>query len=247
VAAVDHERPAMAVKFARQLKDTVDAVSRDGRRDLRFALYMIADILLEAFDSDPQSVAFDRRTVSDAVAIARAAAHVVDACGIIESSLFDARAAGGFAELALPVARNSDALGEFFERCVRSAGERAPVVYMIWEAAPQRYLYVGRTERAGEPPAQRPDARGALFSALQQGSVITVMTPSPAAAIAASDVETALLGVLDRCNALPALNGRPDRVVGALGTAYLTAIGGLLCELAAKLQVPVERYREVIG
>jgi hypothetical protein len=237
----------MAVQFARQLKNTVDTVSRDGRRDLRFALDMIADIMLEDFDPDLQSIALDRRTAADAVAIARRAAQVVDACCIIESSLFRARGAGGFTELALPVARDGDALGEFFERCVRSAGERAPVVYMIWQRDPQRYLYVGRAERAGERQAQRPDVRGALFSALHQGSVITVMTPSPVAAIAASDLETALLAVLDRGNALPVLNARPDGVVGALGTAYLAEIGRLLCELSAKLEGPEERYRKVIG
>jgi hypothetical protein len=237
----------MAVEFARQLKDTVDVAGHDGRSELRFALYLIADVLLETFDGDLQSVVLDRRTASDAIAIARAAAHVVDACCIIESSLFGAHATRCFTELSLPIARDSAALGEFFERRVRSAGERAPVVYMIWQRDPLRYLYVGRTERAGEPPTPRPDARGALFSALQQGSVITVMTPSPAAAIAASDLETALLAVLDRRNALPALNARPDSVVSAPGTAYLTAIGQLLCELAAKLQAPVKRYREVIG
>jgi hypothetical protein len=237
----------MAVEFARQLKDTVDTVSRDGRRDLRFALDMIADIMLEAFDSDPRSVALDH-TASDAVAIARAAAQVVDACCIIESSLFGARSAGCFTELALPLTRSKGVLGEFFEQCLRSAGERAPLVYLVWQRDPQRYLYVGRTpDRAGEPPIQRLDARGALLGALQQGSVITVMTPSPAAAIAASDVETALLAVLDRGNALPALNASPDRVRGEFGTAYLAALGRLLCELASKFQAPAERHRKVVG
>jgi hypothetical protein len=238
----------MAVEFARQLKDTVDAVSRDGRRDLRFALYMIADIMMEAFDSAPQSVALDRRTASDAVAIARAAAQVVDACCIIESSLLGARGAGCFTELALPIARDGDALGRFFEQCVRTAGARAPVVYMIWQRDPLRYLYVGRTpERTGEPPAPRPEARGVLFSALQQGSVITVMMPSPAGAFAASDIEAALLAVLDRSNALPGLNARPERVLGAPGTAYLGSIGRLLRELASKFQASTERHRSVIG
>lgn len=238
----------MAVQFARQLKDTVDAVSHDGRRDLRFALDMIADIMLEAFDPDLQSVVIDRGTTSDAVAIARAAARVVDACQVIESSLFGARAAGCFTELALPPDRSSRALGDFFERHVRSAGGRGPVFYMIWQCEPVRYLYLGRTSvHTGEVQPRGLDARAVLYKALQQGSLMTLMLPSPSSATAASDLEAALLAVLDRHKALPGFNARPDNAVGTLGAAYLAAIGELLCELASKLQVPAERYRGVIG
>ena len=229
----------MAVQFARQLRDIVDAASRDGRTELRFALHMIADILVETFDSDLRSVVIDRRSATDAMAIARAAAEVVDACHLIEASLFGARSERCFEDISLPIGRSYDTLADFVERRLRG-----PAIYMIWQREPQRLIYAGHV---GGAQAQTEEARGALFGALQQGSVVTLMTPSPATTVAAGDLETALLVVLDRKNAFPALNVRSDGVRGALGTAFLATIGQLLGELASNLRAPAGSYRKLIG
>jgi hypothetical protein len=233
----------MAVQFARQLRDIVDAASRDSRVQLRFALHMIGDILVETFESDLQSIAIDRRGAADAMAIARGAAEIVDACQMIESALFAAPSERCFEEIALPIGRGHDTLADFVDRYLSSLW--TPAVYMIWQRDPERYLHVGSVQT--QPPAER----GALLGALHEGSIITVMTPSPASAVAAGDLEAALLAVLDSRKRLPVLNVRPegvdDRVRGALGTAFLTAIGQLLCELAARFPAPVERYRGLIG
>jgi hypothetical protein len=81
----------MAVEFARKLKDIIDVAARDSRAELRFALHMIADIILETFDSDLQSLDIDCRTTLDVMQIAHDAAHthfLEQLCRAMESRPF---------------------------------------------------------------------------------------------------------------------------------------------------------------
>src|ERR1700704_2127002 len=109
----------MAVEFARKLKGIVDSAVHDGRAEFRFALGMVADVILEAFDSDLHAAAIDCRSVSEAMEIARAAARVVDAGHLIESCLFGVHGERCFRELELPRNRSRDALSSFLDQSVR--------------------------------------------------------------------------------------------------------------------------------
>lgn len=225
----------MAVEFPRKLKNIVDSAIHDSRAELRFALGMVADVIVEAFDSDLQATAVDRRSVSEAMEIARAAARIVDAGHLIESCLFGGRGERCFRELELPHNRNPDVLSSFLERGVRRAVENYPFVYVVWQCNPERYLHIGNGQY--EPGAARclDLATPGLLAALQQGSLMTLLVPAPMTTTAAVDIEAAIRSVLDCQKAPFDLAADPARVPGAPGAAHLAELGRLLGELAAKL------------
>src|SRR5687767_15581713 len=98
----------MAVEFARKLKDILDIAVRDSRAELRFALHMIADIILETFDSELQSPKIDRRTTLDVMQLAHGAAYTIDACWLIESAVLSSAAGRSVREIELPRDRSTD-------------------------------------------------------------------------------------------------------------------------------------------
>src|ERR1043165_926368 len=51
----------MAVELARQLKEIRDAALCSSRAELRFAFSMVADVLVDTFDSENQALRIDRR------------------------------------------------------------------------------------------------------------------------------------------------------------------------------------------
>jgi hypothetical protein len=118
-------------------------------------------------------------------------------------------------------------------------------VYAIWSRDSERYLYVGKS--LDSERGLRLDGRGKLFSALQQGSLITVMNPSPTSATTASDVEAAIVSVLDRQRLLSERAARSAQAPRALGAAQLAEIGRLLLELASRFQAPVQRISDARG
>lgn len=235
----------MAVEFARQLKDIRDAAQCSSRSELRFAFSMVADVLVDTFDSDGHPLRIDRRGAFEALEIARSAAEVIDACQVIETCLFAGRAEDCFEEFELPRNRSHEAIAGFLQYDIRSSVVENPFVYAVWSRDPERYLYVGKTED-GEHGI-RLDGRGKLFSALQQGSLITLMNPSPATATTASDVEAAIVSVLDRQKLLSDRAVKSDKVPRALGAAQLAEIGRLLLELASRFQAPVQRMSDIAG
>jgi hypothetical protein len=235
----------MAVEFERQLKDIRDAAQCSSRGELRFAFSMVADVLVDTFDSDGHALRIDRRSAFEALEIARGAAEVIDACQVIETCLFAGHAEDRFEEFELPRNRSHEAIARFLQYDIRSSVVESPFVYAVWSRDPERYLYIGKTED-GEHGI-RLDGRGKLFSALQQGSLITLMNPSPASATTAGDVEAAIVSVLDRQKLLADRAVKSDQVPRALGAAQLAEIGRLLLELASRFQGPVPRMSDIAG
>jgi hypothetical protein len=227
----------MAVEFARQLRDIRDAAQCSSHAELRFAFSMVADVLVDTFDSGGHPLRIDRRGAFEALEIARSAAEVIDACQVIEACLFAGRAEDCFEEFELPRNSSHEAIARFLQYDIRSSVVQSPFVYAVWSRDPERYLYVGRTDD-GEHWIQL-DGRGRLFSALQQGSLITLMNPSPASATTASDVEAAIVSVLDRQKLLSDRAVMSEKAPRALGAAQLAEIGRLLLELASRFQAPV--------
>ena len=230
----------MAVEFARKLKDIIDVAARDSRAELRFALHMIADIILETFDSDLQSLDIDCRTTLDVMQIAHDAAHTIDACSVVETAVLAGSAERCVKELALPVDRSHDALARFLEQLCR-AMESRPFVHVVWRD-PAEILHVG--SRRGD------DARWpspTLLGALHHGSHIALLIPPPNAAATVSDVEAALVSVLGRRTALGDRERAPARVPRAVGAAHLAEIGRLLGELASKFRAPAAAIPELPG
>ena len=62
-----------------------------------------------------------------------------------------------------------------------------------------------------------------------------------------SQVEAAIVSVLDRQKLLSDRTGVPEKVARALGAAQLAEIGRLLLELASRFQAPVQRTSDVVG
>jgi hypothetical protein len=238
---------AMAAEFSRRLKELVDGAMHDSREELRFALGMFADILLCPFDSNPQPVSSARRSASEVMEIVRAAAEVVNACHLLESRLFSAPAAYRIEDFEIPRPRSHDErsrhdeLSRFLDQNIREAIGESPFVYVVWSSNPEHYLHVGKSlDGSGGARALELNVHGELFSALQQGSWMTLLTPRPANQAGAIDVEAAILWVLDSRRALPELCVKSEDVPGAPGAAYLAEIGCLLGELASKFQAPFQ-------
>lgn len=74
------------------------------------------------------------------------------------------------------------------------------------------------------------------MAALQEGTLLTVLFPTPVSATVALDVEAALLTILDDQVGPPQFNGKPERVPGALGSENLAHVGQLLATLAAQFE-----------
>lgn len=196
--------------------------------------------MLETFDSDPQSPDIDCRTTLDVVQIAHDAAHMIDACSLLESILSGATDRV-VKELELPADRSHAALARFLDQLWRGMESR-PFVHVVWRRHPEEILHVGSRRDADDRWSS-----AALFGALQQDCRIALVIPPPSAAATVSDIEAALVFVLGRRNA-PGERGRaPERVPGAVGSAHLAEIGRLLGELASKFRVPVAAMPEVPG
>jgi hypothetical protein len=204
---------------------------------------MLADIILESletFESDTTSVRIDHGSASEAAAIARAAVGTLDACRLLEANLLATHAAGSVKsstpyrclELELPARRDHDTLLALLRRNVARAAEWQPVVYVVWTRDPERYLHVGRSphDNVGNQSVEL-DVCGALLAALQEGSVITLLSPSSSSAPVV-DMESALLRVLRRQGALPGVEPRPGQASSASSATYLAEIGRLLGQLA---------------
>jgi hypothetical protein len=235
----------MAVELARQLKELRDSAQRSSRGELRFAFSMVADVLVETFDAEGHALRIDRRGAFEALEIARGAAEVIDACHVIESSLFSRDDQHCIEQFELPHNRSYDAISKFLEYDVRSAVRENAFVYLVWSRDPERCLYIGTTQ--DHERTLRLDGRGKLFSALQQGSLLGLLHPSPQSAASVSEVEAAIVSVLDRQKLLSDRGAVSDKVARALGTAQLAEIGRLLLELASRFQAPVQRMSDVAG
>lgn len=235
----------MAVELARQLKDIRDTALCSSRAELQFAFSMVADVLVDTFDSEDHALRIDRRGAFEALEIARGAAEVIDACQVIESSLFAGDAERCIEQFELPRIRSYDAISRFLEYDVRSAVMENVFVYLVWNCDPERCLHIGRTQ--DHERTLRLDGRGKLFSALQQGSLLAVIHPSPTSAATASEVEAAIVSVLDRQKLLSDRAPASGKVARALGAAQLAEIGRLLLELASRFQTPVQRMSDVPG
>jgi hypothetical protein len=234
---------AMAVEIARQLKEIREAALCGSRAELRFAFSMVADVLVDTFDSDGHALRIDRRGAFEALEIARSAAEVLDACQVIER-LFSGDAEHCVEQFELPRNRSHDAISRFLEYDVRSAMENG-FVYVVWSRDPACCLHVGRTE--AHERTLRLDGRGKLLSALQQGSLLGLIHPSPIGAGSTSEFEAAIVSVLDRQKLLSDRSAVSEKVARALGAAQLAEIGRLLLELASRFQGPVQRMSDVTG
>jgi predicted GIY-YIG superfamily endonuclease len=235
----------MVAEFGRRLKDIRDAALCSSRAELRFAFSMVADVLVDTFDSDTRALTIDRRGAFEALEIARSAAEVIDACQVIESCLFAGHAESCFEEFELPQNRSYEEISRFLEYELRSTVLENVSVYVVWSRDPERYLYIGTTED-GERRL-RLDGRRKLFTAVQQGSRISLMNPTPTSATTASDVEAAIISVLECQRLLSESAVKSDKAPRALGTAQRAEIGRLLVELASRFQAPVQRGSDVVG
>src|SRR5882762_539936 len=126
----------MPVEFAQMLRGIVNAAIRDSRAELRFALGIVADVILDAFDSNIEAVRIDRRSASDALEIAHAASQVADACYLIESRLLVSDPERCFLEFELPADRSYDALSRFLERSIVGTMTESSFVYVVWNRNP---------------------------------------------------------------------------------------------------------------
>jgi len=235
----------MAVELARQLKDIRDAALCSSRTELRFAFSMVADVLLDTFDADGHALRIDRRGACEALEIARSAAEVIDACQVIQGSLFSRDAQHCVEQFELPRNRSYDAISRFLEYDVRSAVMENAFVYVVWAHEPERCLHVGRTQ--DHEHGLRLDGRGKLLPALQQGSLLGLLHPSSSSMATVSEVEAAIVSVLDRRKLLSDRAALPQKVARALGAAQLAEVGRLLRELASRFQAPVEQMSDVVG
>jgi hypothetical protein len=222
----------MAVEFARKLKDILDVAVRDSRAELRFALHMIADIILETFDSELQSPKIDRRTTLDVMQLAHGAAYTIDACWLVESAVLSGADHRSVKEIELPRDRSADALARFLDH-LGGAMENRPFVHVVWRRDTEEILHVG-SRRGGDGGW----SGAALIDALQRGSRLALLIPAPGAAVTVVEIEAALLAVLGTQQARDDLDRAPDTVPGAAGAA-LEEIGRLLCELASKFHIPL--------
>ena len=235
----------MAVELALQLKEFRDAALCSSRAELRFAFSMVADVLVDTFDSESHALRIDRRGAFEALEIARSAAEVIDACQVMESCLFGAAAEHRVEQFELPRTRTYDAISRFLEYDVRSAVIDSVFVYTVWSRDPQRCLHIGSTQ--DHERKLRLDGRGKLFAALQHGALLGLIHPSPNSADTVREVEAAIISVLDRQKLLSDRTAVPERVSRVLGAAQLAEIGRLLLELASRFQAPVQRMSDVIG
>jgi hypothetical protein len=234
----------MAVELARQLKEIRDAALCSSRSELRFAFSMVADVLVDTFDSDGHALRIDRRGAFEALEIARSAAEVIDACQVLEGGLFSGAAEHCVEQFELPRTRSYDAISRFLEYDVRSAVMESVFIYTVWSREPQRCLHVGST--TDHERKLRLDGRGKLFAALQQGALLGLIHPSPNSVATVSEVEAAIVSVLDRQKLLSDRAAVPENVARALGAAQLAEIGRLLLELASRFQAPVPRTSDVV-
>ena len=228
----------MIADFASKLKDMLETARRESREELRFALCMVADVIVETLDSEPRVLEIDRRSASEAVAAARAAATVVDACHLVEHWLFSDSIERRFKELRLPKSRDRDALRKFLEQDIRGVAEGRPFIYAISTRDPEHHLYVGEGKSL-ESGARNPALKdgGQVFDAWQHGHALTLMLPSLSGAVTICDVAAAVLTVLQSRKALPRINGGAKGGQSAVGAMYLSEIGALFGELADQLQL----------
>jgi hypothetical protein len=229
----------MALEFARRLQDIIAIARRDSRTSLSFGLGLVADIIVESLDTIDSSfptINTDSRSAAESIELACAAAETLDACHLIEAALFSAHAECCFLEFALPRGRTHDSLAQFLDETVRSV-RGSSFVYVVWNHQPERCLHLARSHE-GHPRTLGLIARGKLLTALQQGSMLAVLLPSPATAAMARDVEAALLAVLVRQRLLPAVGGVSRQVPEAPGTAYLAEISRLFRDFASRLRSP---------
>jgi hypothetical protein len=220
----------MAAELTRRLSSIVDLAIHGSRADLRFGLGMLADILLEtldALDSDAEPVRTEHESASDVIALARAAVEVLEACHVLKSSLTSSNDA--YNELKLPRNRDYNTLLTFIRQDVRRAVEGKPFVYVVWSRDPERYLHVGKTQ--GGIHHFELDAHRNLYTALQEGSDVTLIVPS-SSGTAVDVMESALRRVLHRQRALAEREPRPESVRVPPPPTCLAAFGWLLGALA---------------
>jgi hypothetical protein len=228
----------MEVQFARALQDICKGALDDSRENLRFALGVIADVMLEIFnalESDLHLARQERSSVSHVVRIARRAVAVLDACQLLASSLFTIPVEHCFHELELRDGRNYESLSGVLHKRIRAAVNERPFVYVVWNRRAKRFIYVG----AGQCDAKQGLAcafasRRKLLDALQVGSVLTLICPRQMSASLASSVETALLSVLESQRIFPELNDRPRMPVRAEPRWCLDEIGQLVGEIGRR-------------
>jgi hypothetical protein len=231
----------MALEFARKLQEIVAIARRDSRASLSFGLGVIADVLLESLDtvdSDFPSIDIGGRSVARGIEIARSAAELLDACSVIEAHLFSAPAERCFLEFPLPQNRSHDSLVTFLDEAAGRIASDTTFVYAVWSLQPERCLLVARSQECNAR-SFGPSARGQLLPALQQGSLLAVMLPSPMTAATALDVEAALLAVLSRQTLPPAVRSTYKPVPAARGAAYLAEISRLLQDVASRFRSSV--------
>jgi hypothetical protein len=225
----------MSLEFACRLRRIVDDAIRANQVELRFALGMVAEVILETLDSfDLEAARIERRSAPQAIALARAAAQVLDACRLLQDRLLSVHPERCFVELALPRDRSPAVLAELIDLARRGAPD-GPCAYVVWQPVPERFLYVCKARRL-DPPAE---PRGPLFTALQQGALLTLAFPPAGSGPVSADVTNALLTVLDNRSRFPALNVRSEQSAAALGASYLAPVGRMLGELASSFELPL--------
>lgn len=242
----------MAVQFVRMLVDIWNAAVRSSRADIHFALGMIADVILEilnAPESELQIAIQQADSVSHIVEVARSATTRLNACQLIASSLLSAPPEQCFRELELPRSRSYDSLSRFIRKNTRVELEGRPHVYVVWNREPERFLYVGtgQCEGCSATNDRTVVLRRELLRSLRQGSMITLICPRHMSATHASEVEAALLSVLDSQRVFPEFNQRSQEAIHPPRPSLLDDVGQLVGELRARLQLQSSFAAEVIA
>jgi hypothetical protein len=228
----------MTLNFARRLQDVVAIARRNSQISLRFGLSIVADIILESLDtvdSDLPTINADCQSLAQGIEIARSAIEVLDACLLIEAHLFSVQPNRCFIELMLPQDRSDDSLMRFFDGAVRRAANDSVFVYAVWALPSERCLYLARSHEDTMQTLD-PSARTRLLTALQQGSLLAVMHPSPMTAAMVLDIEAAIIAVFESQNLFAAVSSKSKPVCAARGAAYLARLSRLFHDLGFKFQ-----------
>ena len=223
----------MAVQFVRMLTDIRRAAMRDSRAELRFALSMFADLILDILnspESELQIATQQADSAPDVVQIARSATTVLNACQLIASSLLSVPPEQCFRELEIPRSRSYDSLSRFIGENTRVEFEGQSHVYVVWNREPERFLYVGTgpCEKATAASDRTIVLRRELLRSLRQGSVMTLIYPRYMSATLATGVAAALLDVLHSQRAFPEFNRSSQEAPHPQRSSLLEDIGQLV-------------------
>jgi hypothetical protein len=206
---------------------------RRGTSELREGLRQLANLIADALGNF-EELAIDRVAKRECTKQAIRGAALLDACDVIEREvLADARTR----DFKLPASSTMDALQRVVDEKVRPFCGEGGFTYVVWARNPDEYNYVGMSKnRDGGAVRLRLDGRGKLLASLQESTVLSVIVPRREPRPIASDVEAAILAILDENNAFPRRNDRSQKVPSAAGSAHLRRVGELLTNLGAQFR-----------